>query len=145
MFGCWSSSRGWGDAVKVPLSWLRELCPTDLPPDELAERLTARGVHVEAVLWPWEGLSGVVAARVLEVSDHPNSDKLCVTRVDVGDGTQHQVLAGVRNMEAGDIVPLAPPGSRVPALSEPLSPRELRGLVSEGMLCSPQELALSAD
>lgn len=131
--------------MKVPLSWLRELCPTDLPPDELAERLTARGVHVEAVLWPWEGLSGVVAARVLEVSDHPNSDKLCVTRVDVGDGTQHQVLAGVRNMEAGDIVPLAPPGSRVPALSEPLSPRELRGLVSEGMLCSPQELALSAD
>ncbi|MEX0992119.1 MAG: phenylalanine--tRNA ligase subunit beta [Actinomycetota bacterium] len=125
--------------MKVVLSWLREFCPTDLPADELAEALTAVGVKVEEILRPWDGLSGVVVAEVLEVADHPDSDKLCVTRVRTTNG-EATVVAGVRNMEAGDLVPYAPPGSRVPLLPDPLEVRSLRGVESEGMLCSPREL-----
>jgi phenylalanyl-tRNA synthetase beta chain len=130
--------------VKVLLSWLREFCPVEVSAEDLAETLIANGVHVEEVVRPWERLSGVVVARVLEVRDHPNSDKLCVARVTDG-RAERQVLAGVRNMQAGDLVPLAAPGATVPALPDPLQPRTLRGEVSDGMLCSPHELALSAD
>src|SRR4029077_9713676 len=86
-----------GRGVKVVLSWLREVCPVDVEPEELADVLAVRGVHVEAVGRPWAGLAGVVVARVLEVGDHPSSEKLCVTRVTDG-RTERQVLAGVRNM-----------------------------------------------
>ena len=128
--------------MKVVLSWLRELCPTDLDAETLADRLTANGVKVEDVLWPWRGLSGVVAARVVEVRDHPGSDKLCLARVNDGSGDR-EVVVGVRNMRPGDVVPYAPPGSRVPALDQPLGRREIRGVASDGMLCSPSELAIS--
>ncbi len=77
-----------------------------------------------------------------EVTDHPDSDKLCVARVDDGTGEQ-VVCAGVRNFAAGDLVPWAKPGSRVPVLPDPLAPRKLRGVVSNGMLCSPRELDIA--
>ncbi|MBI4259396.1 MAG: phenylalanine--tRNA ligase subunit beta [Actinobacteria bacterium] len=130
--------------MKVLLSWLRELCPTGLSAEELAELLTRKGAGVEAILRPWEGLSGVVVARVLEVRDHPGSEKLCLARVDTGSG-ELEVVVGVRNMAAGDLVPLAPPGARVPTLPEPLGRREIRGVVSNGMLCSPRELGVSPE
>ena len=128
--------------MKIVLSWLRELCPVELGADELAELISRQGVKVEYVLRPWAGLDGVVVARVTEVHDHPNSEKLCIAQVDDGAGT-HQVVVGVRNMVAGDLVPWARPGSRVPVLPEPLGARELRGEVSNGMLCSPRELRIA--
>jgi phenylalanyl-tRNA synthetase beta chain len=128
--------------VRIVVSWLRELSPTDLSAEELAELLTARGAEVEDILRPWQGLSGVVAARVLEVRDHPNSDKLCLARVSTGAG-EREVVVGVRNMRPGDLVPLAGPGASVPALDEPLTAREIRGVVSDGMLCSAMELAVA--
>jgi phenylalanyl-tRNA synthetase beta chain len=128
--------------MRVLLSWIREMCPTDLSGEELAERLTPQGVKVEAIVRPWERLRGVVVARVLEVRDHPNSDKLCLARVDDG-SAQWELVVGVRNMKAGDLVPLAGPGASVPSVPEALSAREIRGVVSEGMLCSPWELGIS--
>ncbi|HEY6568116.1 MAG TPA: phenylalanine--tRNA ligase subunit beta [Actinomycetota bacterium] len=128
--------------MKVVLSWLREFAPTDLEADDLAELITQRGVKVEGVLRPWDGLEGVAVARVLDVADHPDSDKLCVARVDDGTGEQ-VVCAGVRNFAAGDLVPWAKPGSRVPVLPEPLAPRALRGVMSNGMLCSLRELNIA--
>ncbi len=128
--------------MKVVLSWLREFAPTDLDVDALADLITQRGVKVEGIIRPWDGLDGVVAARVLDVTDHPDSDKLCVARVDDGTGEQ-VVCAGVRNFAAGDLVPWAKPGSRVPALPEPLAPRKLRGVMSNGMLCSLRELNIA--
>jgi phenylalanyl-tRNA synthetase beta chain len=130
--------------VRVPLSWLRELAPTELSADELAELITHRGVKVEDVLDPWSGLEGVTVARVLAVADHPSSDKLCVATIEHAYG-RSRLVVGVRNMKAGDLVPWARPGSRVPGLPEPLGTREIRGVVSEGMLCSPKELAISQD
>jgi phenylalanyl-tRNA synthetase beta chain len=128
--------------VKVVLSWLRELCPTDLAAEQLAELLGRKGAEVESIERPWSGLAGVIVARVLEVRDHPNSDKLCIARVQTGSGEQ-EVVVGVRNMDVGDLVPLAPPGARVPMLPEPLGAREIRGVTSNGMLCAPDELGVS--
>ena len=128
--------------MKVVLSWLRELCPTELGAEELAELLTSRGAEIESVTRPWEGLSGVVVARVLEVRDHPDSETLCIARVQTGSG-EREVVVGVRNMAEGDLVPLAPPGARVPVLPEPLGARQIRGVTSDGMLCAPDELGIS--
>jgi phenylalanyl-tRNA synthetase beta chain len=130
--------------MKVPLGWLREFVPIELAADELAELITLHGVKVEDVARPWDGLDGVVVAEVVAVRDHPNSDKLCLARVWAGIGEQ-EVVVGVRNMSSGDLVPFAPPGARVPGLPEPLSAREIRGVVSNGMLCSARELAISQD
>lgn len=130
--------------MKVLLSWLREFCPSELSAEELADRLTEQGVKVEAVAHPWERLVGVLVARVLEVRDHPNSDKLCMARVTYGSG-ERELVVGVRNMKPGDLVPLAGPGATVPGVPEPLSARKFRGVTSEGMLCSPRELGISVD
>lgn len=129
--------------MKVPYSWLRELCPTDRSPEEVADALTEHGVEVDRVLRPWGELAGVVVAEVLEVADHPNADKLSLATVHDGSAERH-VVAGVRNMRPGDLVPYAPPGAVLPGGMR-LERRALRGEVSEGMLCSPKELALSGD
>ena len=129
--------------MKVVLSWLRELCPTERSAEDLAELLTGKGAEVEAIEHPWERVSGVVVARVLEVRDHPNSDTLCLARVQTGSG-ELEVVVGVRNMAPGDLVPLAPPGASVITLAEPLEARPIRGVVSHGMLCAPDELGISA-
>ena len=128
--------------MKIVWSWLQEFCPTDATAAELADRLSLQGVKVEDVIRPWEGLADVVVARVVSVKDHPDSDKLCVAMVDDGSGEQI-VCAGVRNFKAGDLVPWAKPGARVPVLLEPLAPRKLRGVLSNGMLCSPRELNIA--
>ncbi|HEX9716535.1 MAG TPA: phenylalanine--tRNA ligase subunit beta [Actinomycetota bacterium] len=130
--------------MRVVVSWLRELCPTDLSPEELAEVLTAKGAQVEEIERPWERLDGVVVARVVEVRDHPNSNTLCLARVTTG-SAEREVVVGVRNMRPGDLVPLAGPGDTVPALPEPLSARKIRGVVSDGMLCSPWELGIAQE
>ena len=130
--------------MRVPMSWLREFCPVKLSAEELADLLTARGLHLERLLRPWEAVSGVLIARVVEVRDHPNADKLCVTTIEVGSGTR-TVVAGVRNMGPGDLVPYAAPGATLPGFDGRLERRELRGVTSDGMLCSPSELGVSGD
>ena len=67
--------------MRVSLSWLREFCPVEQSAEELAETLTLLGLNVEGLIRPWERLGGVVIARVLDVRDHPKSDRLCVANV----------------------------------------------------------------
>jgi phenylalanyl-tRNA synthetase beta chain len=128
----------------VPLSWLREYCPVQSSAEDLAELMTMHGLPIERILRPWEGLAGVVAARVLEVRDHPNADRLCLARIDAG-GDEREVVVGVRNMGPGDLVPYAPPGATLPGFEGKLERRQFRGVMSDGMLCSPVELGISAD
>ena len=128
--------------MRIVRSWLLECCPVDLSAEDLAELLTVKGAEVERIERPWAGLDGVVVAKVLEVRDHPNSDKLCLARVSTG-SSEREVVVGVRNMAPGDLVPLAGPGARVPVLPDPLTAREIRGVVSNGMLCSPMELGIA--
>jgi phenylalanyl-tRNA synthetase beta chain len=130
--------------VRVPLSWLRDLCPTGRSAEELAGLLTDHGIEVERVIRPWDELSGVMVARVLEVREHPKADRLCVVTIDDEAG-QREVVVGVRNMGPGDLVPYAPPGAMLPGFEGKLERREIRGVISEGMLCSPNELGISAD
>jgi phenylalanyl-tRNA synthetase beta chain len=130
--------------VRVPLSWLRELCPTSLSAEEVADLLTNHGVEVDRILRPWDELSGVLVGRVEDVRDHPGADRLCLATVAAG-GTSREVVVGVRNMQAGDLVPYAPPGATLPGMADKLERRDIRGVTSEGMLCSPKELAVSAD
>ena len=128
--------------MRIVRSWLQEFCPVDLSAEDLAELLTAKGAEVERIEHPWAGLNGVVVAKVLEVRDHPNSAKLCLARVSTG-VAEREVVVGVRNMAPGDLVPLAGPGASVPAIPTPLAAREIRGVVSDGMLCSPMELGIT--
>ncbi|MGH2739136.1 MAG: phenylalanine--tRNA ligase subunit beta [Actinomycetota bacterium] len=130
--------------MRVPVSWLREFCATLLSPEELADRLTLQGVEVEAILRPWEKLAGVSIARVLDVRDHPKADRLCLSTIDAGAG-ERQVVVGVRNMTPGDLVAYAAPGATVPGVEGVLERREIRGVISDGMICSAKELGISHD
>jgi len=128
--------------MRVPISWLAEF--VDLPDTEsLAEGLTAQGIKVEMVHRP-SAISSVVVARVLNIEPHPNADKLVLVDVDLG-GESRRVVCGVQNFEVGDLVPAALPGARLPGLEGELGRREVRGVVSDGMLCSPRELGVSDD
>jgi len=130
--------------MRIVLSWLREIVPVELDAEKLGDLLARKGMHPESIERPWDGLDGVVVARVLEVRDHPGSETLCLARVQTGSGEQ-EIVVGVRNFSEGDLVPLAGPGARVPGLPDPLAARTIRGVVSNGMLCSPRELGISAD
>ncbi len=128
----------------APLSWLREFCPVRLRVEDLAELMTMHGVPIERIVRPWADLAGVLVARVLEVRDHPGAERLCLARVDAG-AEEREVVVGVRNMGPGDLVPYAPPGATLPGMEGALERREIRGVASEGMLCSPKELGISAN
>ena len=131
-----------GEPVRVPLSWLREFVPIELDVETLAERIDAHGIKVEGIERPWAGLEGVVVARVLEVRDHPNSDKLCSRPWTAGKGRSRSWSA------SGTWPPAISSRGPSPAAgyrrSMSRSARNaLRGEMSNGMLCSPRELAIS--
>jgi phenylalanyl-tRNA synthetase beta chain len=129
--------------MRISLKWLAEY--VDLPaPDELARRLTAVGLEVEAVERLWQALDGVVAARILSAEPHPDADRLSVTTVDRGDGRPLQVVCGARNWAVGDVVPLATVGTVLPG-GQRIEAARLRGVPSFGMLCSAKELGLDPD
>jgi hypothetical protein len=99
--------------MRISLKWLSQY--VELPaPEELARRLTAVGLEVEAVERTGAGLDGVVVARILASEKHPNAEKLSVTSVDRGDGTPLQVVCGAKNYAVGDLVPLATVGTTLP-------------------------------
>jgi phenylalanyl-tRNA synthetase beta chain len=126
--------------MRVPLAWLREFVDWPGDAEELAEGLTARGVAVEAVERPGSGVAGIVAARVLAVEPHPAAAHLRVVRLDAGSG-RATVVSGAPNLAPGLLVPWAPPGATLPG-GRRLEPQDFRGVLSEGMACSADELGL---
>jgi phenylalanyl-tRNA synthetase beta chain len=130
--------------MKVLLSWLREFAPIEGEPDQIAAQLNDLGMELESVTSIGSGLSGIVAARVLEVREHPDADRIRLVDVDPGDGSTLQVCCGASNMVAGDVVPLATVGTVMPDGME-IAARKMRGQVSNGMLCSARELQLGED
>ena len=130
--------------MRVPLSWLRDFAPFTAPPADLAAALSGLGLVVEGMESFGEGLGDVIVARVLETRPHPNADKVQVVDVDTGDGQALQIVCGAFNFAAGDIVPLAPVGARLPGGMQ-IGRRNVRGQWSNGMLCSGTELHLSSD
>jgi phenylalanyl-tRNA synthetase beta chain len=128
--------------MKISLRWLRELCPVSLSDDEIAARLTAIGLEVEGRERRAIG-EGVVAARVVSRTPVEGSDHLSLCSVDDGQGT-HAVVCGAQNYAAGDLVPMARPGATLPN-GVVIKRAKLRGVQSDGMLCSQRELGLSDD
>ena len=126
----------------VPESWLRSFCNPPVSGDELAHRLTMAGIEVETYAGVGPQFSGVVVAEVLAVERHPNADKLTICSVSTGKETL-QVVCGAPNVRKGMKAPLARIGASLPGMT--IQKSNLRGVQSEGMLCSARELGLSAD
>jgi phenylalanyl-tRNA synthetase beta chain len=129
--------------MRIPLSWLNEHVAVRLAPAELGARLTMAGLELESLERVAPRFSKVVVARVVGWEKHPSADKLSVCRVDCGDGTLRQVVCGASNARAGLTAPLALIGAEVGALK--IGASTLRGVESQGMLCSARELGLGDD
>jgi phenylalanyl-tRNA synthetase beta chain len=131
--------------MKVTLNWLKQYVDFDWSAEELAERLTMLGVEVENLKQVGGEFEGIVVAQVLTRDKHPNADKLSLCRVNDGKG-ERQIVCGADNFKAGDKVPLILPGATLPAKpGEPpftIKVGKIRGVESQGMMCSPQELGL---
>ena len=132
--------------MKISLNWLREYVDYDGTPDALAELLTMAGVEVEGVETRGANFDKVVVAQVLSRESHPNADRLGVCRVDDGSHADppRQIVCGATNFKVGDKVPLALPGAVLPG-DVKIKVGKLRGVESEGMLCSAKELRLAED
>ena len=129
--------------MKILYSWLKEFVDTRLSPREIQDALTMAGVEVSSCRYLGEGLEDVVVARILEMGPHPGADKLSLCRVT--DGTaEYRIVCGARNMKAGDAVALARVGAKLPTGVQ-IGKAKIRGQVSEGMLCSEQELGLAEE
>jgi phenylalanyl-tRNA synthetase beta chain len=127
--------------MKISLSWLKEHLRTDKPASEIARILTDAGLEVGAVESNGVTTAKVVAARILESVQHPNADRLSVCKVDDGSGAPRQIVCGAKNYKVGDKVPLAQPGAVMPGDFK-IKVGKLRGVESEGMMCSSKELGL---
>ena len=127
----------------VSLRWLRDYVDIRIPLGELVDRLTMAGLEVEEIKEIGPAFTNVVVARLLSVKTHPEADKYYVCEVDAGEGT-HSVVCGARNIKPGDVVPLAKIGATLPG-SYTIKSSKIRGVASDGMLCSEQELGIGDD
>lgn len=126
--------------MRVPLSWLRDYTPVDLPLDELEDVLSDLGLVVDGIEKIGEGLEDVVIARIDEISAIEGADRIRLTKVDAGHGAI-EVVCGAKNFALGDLVPLAPVGATLPGGFE-IAQRKMKGVTSNGMLCSGRELGI---
>src|SRR6185503_14235542 len=126
--------------------WIRELVPgLDASPEEIGRRLTHAGIEVEAITEFGEGTKTLVVAEVLSFEAHPSRAKLKLVTVSRGGGAEQRIVCGAPNVpDPGGLVAFAPLGAHLPAVNMTLTPREIGGVVSEGMLCSERELGLNA-
>ena len=131
--------------MRVPLSWLREFVDIDLAPEQLAERLTLLGMEVKAIERWGADWQNVVTGQLLTVEDHPRADRLHLTTVTLGDGSEPlSIVCGASNIAPGQRVPVALPGAVLPG-GRKIERAEKMGVVSNGMLCSGDELRLTGD
>jgi phenylalanyl-tRNA synthetase beta chain len=124
--------------------WLRHYANPAIGSDELAHRLTMSGLEVEESVPAAPPFTGIVVAQVLAVARHPNADKLTVCEVDAGSGTRLNIVCGAPNVAAGIRVPCALEGAVLPGDFR-IKRTTMRGVESQGMLCSARELGLSED
>ncbi|HLZ44151.1 MAG TPA: phenylalanine--tRNA ligase subunit beta [Gemmatimonadales bacterium] len=128
----------------VSRRWLEALLGRSLEGQDIADRLARQVAPVDGVVPIHQDLREVLIARVLEVKRHPNADRLSLCQVDAGGGQPLEVVCGAPNVEAGKKYPFAPVGATLPGGLK-LDRRKIRGVESNGMLCSAKELGLGAD
>ncbi|MEK7793834.1 MAG: phenylalanine--tRNA ligase subunit beta [Candidatus Hydrogenedentota bacterium] len=130
--------------MKLSLNWLKDYIDLDVSVAELCERMTMLGLEIENVEHIGAEISGVVIGKILEINPHPDADKLVVCRTDVGQAEPLQIVCGAKNMKPGDLVPTATPGGTLPG-GITLGKRKMRGVESQGMMCSARELGMGED
>ena len=135
--------------MRVPVSWLRDYVPVEMPLPELAERLSISSAEVEGIerrgVPDEDGNLGLFrVGRVLEAAKHPNADRLQLCQVDVGEGGPRQIVCGAWNFGAGATVAVALPGARLPGGLQ-LEQRKVRGELSDGMILAEDEVELGTD
>ncbi len=128
--------------MKFTLSWLKDHLTTDASLEEILDKLTVIGLEVEQVIDPSQDLKSFTVARIDSAKQHPNADKLKVCEVETATGTV-QVVCGAPNARKGLVGVFAAPGAYIPGIDLTLSRAEIRGVESQGMLCSERELQLS--
>ncbi len=130
--------------MQFSYSWLRTQANPDLSADKLEHLLTMAGLEVEEIDTAAPAFSGVVVAEVKSVEKHPDADRLNVTQVDAGTGELVQIVCGAPNVKPGIKVPCSLPGAVLPGNFK-IKPTKMRGVPSNGMLCSTNELGLPDD
>ena len=129
--------------MKVSFNWLREYVDIDLAPDELGEDLTMAGFEVESISKVDTNLNNVVVGKIVSLKPHPNADKLSLCQVSTG-GHLYSVVCGAANMISGDYVALALEGALLPN-GVKIKNTKIRGELSQGMMCSEEELKIGRD
>ncbi|MGA9659082.1 MAG: phenylalanine--tRNA ligase subunit beta, partial [Asticcacaulis sp.] len=128
--------------MKFSLSWLKDHLKTDATIDQVATAMTMAGLEVEDIHDPTKALKPFSVAKVISAAQHPNADRLQVLQVDTVDGPK-EIVCGAPNARAGMTTIYAPIGAYVPGLGVTLIEKPVRGVVSNGMMCSAAELLLS--
>lgn len=130
--------------MKVPVKWLKDYVNIDISPKELADRLTLSGSKVEEVITTGDEIENVVTGKLMSIVPHPDAEKLVICQLNVGAEDLIQIVTGANNMKEGDIVPVALHGSSLPG-GVKIKKGKLRGIVSNGMMCSEEELGIASE
>ena len=132
--------------MKFTLSWLKDHLDTTASLDEISTKLSAIGIEVEGIEDPAAKLGAFTVARIVEAKRHPNADKLQVVQVETAKGKPPlEVVCGAPNAREGLVGVFAPLGTYIPGSKITLEKKPVRGVVSNGMMCSDAELELSAE
>ena len=127
--------------MKILYSWLKDFIELDLAPEELTKKLTDLGIEVASMEKTGADFEGVHVAQIIQIDNHPNSDHLHLVTLDRGNGVTQRVVCGAPNVAVGQKVPLARVGARLGKIV--MKPAVIRGVESEGMICSSDELGLT--
>jgi phenylalanyl-tRNA synthetase beta chain len=130
--------------MQVSIKWLKDYIDFTETPEQLADKLTMAGIPVENVVDPGEGLEKVVTGRIEKLEPHQNSDHLQICTMNVGLAENIIIVTGAQNVAEGQVVPVAMVGAHLPNGMK-ISKGKLRGVASNGMLCSAQELKLDLE
>jgi len=130
--------------MQVSIKWLKDYVDIDETAEQIADRLTMAGIPVERIVRADEGLDKVITGRIEKITPHPDSDHLLVCQLNIGKDELIQIVTGASNVREGHIVPVAMVGSVLPD-GKKISKGKLRGIASNGMMCSAGELAIDTE
>lgn len=130
--------------MKVPFNWLKDYVEVNIDPKELGDKLTLSGSAVEEVIIQGDVIKNIVTGKIVEITKHPDAEKLNICKVDIGADEPIQIVTAATNMKEQDVVPVALHKSILADGSE-IKKGKLRGVVSNGMFCSEEELGIAGD
>ena len=128
--------------MKVSHNWLKTLVEINTTPDVLSEKLSIGGFEVESLIDCSKNVKGIDLGKVLSVTKHENSDKLSICNVDIGSSNYLQIICGAKNVKPNIYVYVATVGTHLNAINLTIKKSEIRGITSEGMICSLEDLGI---